>query len=114
MQEVKKVWGKEIWIKNDEKYCMKEMTLNKGYQCSLHCHKVKTETFYIAKGKVNLQIEEKELKDNILYFGDYYHINPGVYHRFIGLEDSIIIECSTKHSDDDSYRKKLSGKVKFD
>jgi len=32
-------------------------------------------------------------------------------HRFTGLENSEIMEFSTHHEDEDSYRDELSGKV---
>ena len=50
-KEVKKKWGKEIWIVNRE-YCGKKLVLNKGFRCSMHFHKNKDETFYILTGKV--------------------------------------------------------------
>ena len=44
---VDKVWGREEWIVNNEKYCGKKLILKKGYSCSMHHHKIKDETFYI-------------------------------------------------------------------
>lgn len=106
---VDKAWGSELWMTNSEKYCGKILTLKKGYRCSLHCHKIKDETFYILDGKVLMEIgsQARTMKD-----GEVVHILPNMYHRFTGLEDSRIIEISTQHFDDDSYRKELSGKVK--
>src|SRR4051812_37450647 len=42
-----KIWGREIWITNTALYCGKHLLLNKGYQCSLHYHKIKDETFHL-------------------------------------------------------------------
>jgi len=47
----------------------------------------------------------------VMYPGDIVHLSPMAKHRFIGLEDSEIIEISTYHEDDDSYREEPSGKV---
>ena len=39
------------------------------------------------------------------------HIHPGEKHRFTGLENSEIIEFSTHHIEEDSYRDEASGRV---
>lgn len=104
---VQKVWGQEEWIVNKD-YCGKKLVLKKGYRCSMHYHKKKDETFYIIKGKVLMETNGDK---RIMLPGDSIHINPNLKHRFTGLEDSEIIEFSTHHEDEDSYREELSGKV---
>jgi rfaE bifunctional protein kinase chain/domain len=100
-----KVWGHEEWIVNSE-YCGKKLVLNEGYCCSLHYHKIKDETFYIALGKVGFQLNDEHF---ILTPGDSLLITPGTKHRFYGLEHSEIFEFSTHHMEDDSYRDEESG-----
>ena len=111
---VEKEWGYERWLTNTSEYCTKELGLKKGWRCSLHFHKVKDETFYIAKGKVLIETEVNEkIKEEIVITGDFIRITPGMKHRFSGLEESIILESSTHHEDSDSYRieGQLSGRV---
>ena len=109
---VKKEWGHEEWIVNNSKYCGKKLVLKKGFRCSMHLHKKKEETFYIARGKVFLETELNGKKNNsVMSPGDIIHIKVGLWHRFTGLEDSEIFEFSTFHRDEDSYRKELSGAV---
>lgn len=96
-----KVWGEEWWIVNNDKYCGKQLTLHKGWQCSLHHHKLKDETFFIVSGEVRLEFGEEV---SILKPGDTVHIPVGVKHRFGGIEESVIIEFSTHHEESDSYR----------
>ena len=105
-QEHKKVWGKELWIVNEGKYCGKILCLDKGYKCSYHYHRIKDETFYILKGSVYMKIKEA---DFYLEPGDTVHITPGTKHSFTGLEYSEILEISTQHFEDDSYRDDVSG-----
>ena len=50
-KEVKKVWGKELWIVNCDKYCGKLLYLDKGATSSYHYHKEKQETFYVIGDK---------------------------------------------------------------
>ena len=110
MKEVEKVWGKELWIVNRD-YCGKKLTLKKGFRCSMHYHKNKDETFYILSGKVLMEADKKK---QIMQEGDSILIAPNTKHRFTGLEDSEIMEFSTHHEDEDSYRDELSGKVNLD
>ena len=103
-----KKWGSEDWIINNDKYCGKRLLLNRGYQCSVHYHELKEETFYINKGLVLLQVGTERV---LMKPGQSLEIRPGERHRFIGITDAEIIEFSTKHMEDDSHRETQSGKV---
>ena len=98
---VDKLWGREEWLVNDS-YCVKRMFINEGYQCSLHYHEVKDETFYVVEGTVMLNVNGIMHR---LEPGDYYRIKPGVLHRFHATGGSaVFIECSTHHDDEDVVR----------
>tara|TARA_Y100000592_G_scaffold15326_2_gene22360 strand:- start:9210 stop:9581 length:372 start_codon:yes stop_codon:yes gene_type:complete len=105
---VQKGWGHELWIHNDEKYCGKLLFLKKGKKCSLHYHKLKTETFYIQQGVLDCtfyMLDEPEQKVNIvLKEGDVKEIPPGLVHQMRAVEDTVLFEFSTQHFDSDSYR----------
>lgn len=103
-----KIWGAEHWICNTDKYCGKILELKKDYQCSYHHHKIKDETFYILEGKVRMIINRDV---TIMEVGDTVHIPPNTWHRFIGIEDSKILEVSTQHFDSDSHRASNGGKI---
>jgi len=105
-----KEWGEEHWIVNQE-YCGKKLVLRQGYRCSVHHHKVKDETFYVIKGRVLMEVNGQ---GRVLLPGEKQHIAVGDSHRFTGLEDSEIIEFSTHHREDDSFRDIPSGKVPDD
>ncbi len=104
---VPKVWGEEHWIVNRD-YCGKKLILKKGFRCSMHRHPIKDETFHLDTGSVFLELGEKE---HILSPGDSVHIPTGSWHRFTGLEESVILEFSTHHEDDDCERRTESGPV---
>ncbi len=53
---VPKNWGKEIIHVNSELYCLKELYLNRSYQCSLHFHGRKTEDFVMRSGTMLLVV----------------------------------------------------------
>lgn len=109
MKKVKKVWGYELWIANKE-YCGKLLVLKRGFQCSLHYHQKKDETFYLVRGKILIELNGKKW---LMKPGDSCHIAPKDLHRFTGLTSAELIEFSTHHEDSDTYRKTKSGKVKL-
>ena len=96
-----KVWGKEVWICNTLLYCGKILHLKKGYRCSIHHHEIKDEVFYILKGRVYLEVDGEKYTMEV---GDAIRITPGLRHRFTGILNSEILEVSTQHFEDDSYR----------
>ena len=110
---VEKLWGSEEHITNTELYCTKFLNLKKGYQCSLHYHKVKDETFYIYNGVVELEIDlDGQRETMVMKPGDSYRIPPGLAHRFRSQTDTAcIIESSTHDMAEDSYRIEESCKI---
>lgn len=111
-----KTWGNELWISNCHLYCGKILTVEKDKFCSLHMHVKKTEDFYILKGSVKFEYQDgsltskgvaaiSPLKEAILCKGTVVRVEPYTLHRFTGLDDeNQIIEISTQHFEDDSYR----------
>jgi mannose-6-phosphate isomerase-like protein (cupin superfamily) len=108
---VPKQWGREIWITNREKenYCGKVLEVNPGHRFSLHLHDVKDETFWVLEGKGQLttidtaigkEIVERLEKDSIV------HIPRLLPHEVYNDSTEIlkIVEFSTFHRDEDSYR----------
>jgi mannose-6-phosphate isomerase-like protein (cupin superfamily) len=105
---IPKVWGNEKWLENNEKYCCKVLSVKKGYQCSLHYHKKKDETFVVTSGHIRLELGKEVLH---LRPGAFIRIPPRTKHRFTGIEDSLIMEVSTHHDEADSYRLEKSRKI---
>lgn len=113
---VPKVWGHEEWIVNDHHYCGKKLVFkSRGFACSLHFHKIKDETFYVNKGSILVELEDGNKKwSRIMAVGDVQRILPGIKHRIIALEYAEVMEFSTYHRDDDSYRVIDAGIVDID
>lgn len=106
MKIVHKEWGHEIWVVNEDKYCMKYLIIDPGKQCSLHYHPIKKETFYVEEGVVHVQVSHLigDFKE-----GGQVTIDPRTPHRFGSEDGARIIEISTHHEDDDVVRLELSG-----
>jgi mannose-6-phosphate isomerase-like protein (cupin superfamily) len=104
----RKGWGYELWLVNGEKYCGKILHFNEGKKCSFHYHKLKTEHFYIQKGSFILRLGWSDFyeksEERLINNGLVIEIPVGLRHQMIALEDSDIVEISTQHFEDDSYR----------
>jgi len=120
IKEVTKLWGKEEWLVNNEVYCAKYLNLIRGYQCSLHFHKIKDETFYVVEGVVKLEVLKSMQPCDIynkntvmMNKGEQFRLRPGTIHRFSAYTPKAkILEISTTHFDSDSYRIKKACKIK--
>ena len=47
-KKVDKIWGYEIWMVNNNKYCGKILHFNGNSKFSMHYHLIKDETWYVA------------------------------------------------------------------
>src|SRR3989338_9572928 len=109
------LWGYELWIENNEKYCNKLLILNEGFESSWHYHERKDETFIVLGGQVSLTYTNgKNAPEQILVLnqGDKFRLRPGVIHTFKSMVPrSIVMEVSTT---DDGDNVKLRAARKID
>ena len=98
---IDKPWGYELlWAKTD-RYVGKIIHVNAGYALSLQYHNLKTETVYLASGRLLYEIQEGErLVGHELTPGERMHVPAGTVHRMTAIEDSDIFEVSTPEIDD--------------
>lgn len=107
--QVAKLWGLEEWLVNNDKYCAKLLWITPGFQCSLHYHPVKCETFTALEGIIRVEYYQDNTHYEILLSGnarDTITIPSGTPHRFwsMGGEGGLLLEVSTPHSEDDVVR----------
>ncbi len=93
---VPKGWGSEVWIANGDLYCGKILEINKGKRCSLHYHKIKTESFYLRAGRLNIRVKEspeasKAIEEFVLEAGECMDIPIGLVHQMEALEDAELL-----------------------
>jgi mannose-6-phosphate isomerase-like protein (cupin superfamily) len=83
----------EFWIANEAAagYCGKFIFVWTGQTCPKHMHKDKLETFFIVKGRVEMDHDGKVAG---LKTGDVLRVPTGTYHRFTGLEPTLLLEVS--------------------
>ena len=105
---VPKGWGREVWIANNDLYCGKILEIRKGKRCSLHFHKLKTESFYLRVGRLKVRVkkspESETMEEFELSVGECMDIPRGLVHQMEALEDAELYEFSTQHFDSDSHR----------
>mgnify|MGYP000436041211 FL=1 len=108
-KKVEKLWGYELWIHNDSQYCGKLLVFPKsGAHFSMHYHMIKNETWYVQSGSFEfhyIDTEHAKRVRNIIKTGDVVYIQKGLPHQLMALtEGAVIMEVSTEHFDEDSYR----------
>ncbi|HEU4752428.1 MAG TPA: cupin domain-containing protein [Armatimonadota bacterium] len=119
---VPKVWGHEEWLVNQaleeipepseagervvpRGYCLKRLVIQPRAQCSIHRHLVKDETFVVERGTVHFELDDAVI---VLTAGEQIRIPTGSWHRFTNRDRdqaASILEVSTFHVDEDSYRR---------
>ena len=103
-KRLEKYWGRIETILDSE-VAGKRILMTKGGQSSMEFHVEKRETYCVRSGllKVGLRIGRAENHSIVLGADESYDIFPGVMHMRIALEDTVIIEASTRDSDADSH-----------
>ena len=110
-----KVWGNEVSIGYEPYYTVKLMTITPGYQCSIHSHSFKTESFYLISGKLTVETINTKTGittiTNLTEGFDNITILPNTPHRFYCADDNEVkfIEVSTAEYTDDNNRFAPSG-----
>lgn len=111
MTYIPKGWGSEQWIVNNGLYCGKKLLLRAGKQCSYHYHLVKDEVIFVQTGKVRFTYgydDDPEVGYVVeVDAGQALSVSPGLRHKFFGIEDSVLIEFSTEHREEDTIRLQL-------
>jgi mannose-6-phosphate isomerase-like protein (cupin superfamily) len=104
---VKKGWGLEIHLVNNDKYCLKYLVFFKGKKFSWHKHILKQELWFCMWGSFEcvLNTEDNEFFDYFKFkAGDKIEIKPNMEHQLMALSNSIIVEVSTTDFPEDSIR----------
>ncbi len=105
MTRVEKPWGYELWICNNELYCGKLLWIDAGKWLSYHFHKIKDEVLYVFSGNMwFIHNMEGDIKSVKMGPGDAFHVTPGIIHQMHAVEPTMLLEFSTQHFDEDSYR----------
>ena len=103
MKVVKKPWGREIWFAQQKrKYLGKILIINKGERGSMHFHRRKDETFYVAEGTLTLLFSKNSpIGKKVLRKGEAIHIPAKTRHSLQARNKRVVLfEVSTYHPKD--------------
>ncbi|UCC33870.1 MAG: cupin domain-containing protein [Candidatus Bathyarchaeota archaeon] len=92
MKEIRKPWGKELWIAQEKEYGGKILIIKGNRHTSQHFHKDKKETIYCFKGEVEIVLNDGVVT---LKEGEDVTLIPRSVHRIVGKKDSVLFEVST-------------------
>jgi mannose-6-phosphate isomerase len=97
VRRVDKPWGYELIFAANDRYVGKVLHIDAGQALSLQYHERKDETFFVARGEIDLAVEENgALVVHKLRVGDSYHVAPPTRHRMTaGAEGCELFEVST-------------------
>lgn len=100
-QTIKKHWGRELILEQNNHYVVKILEINAGCRLSLQYHNQKHETMYCLYGNGSIILGDKTERQPI-YAGKTIVIRPGLIHRLQADSESnlAILECSTPELDD--------------
>ncbi len=92
----------ECWIANEFEagYCGKYLFVFDGQECPLHSHKQKHETFFIVKGSIRMNYDNRQWK---MKPGDVLTVETSKSHSFTGIGPALLLEISMPSTVDDNY-----------
>ena len=112
MESIFKCWGERRRIHLDDKNEIDLLYLKKDTFCSTHTHKYKNNKFIVISGNV---IIETEFDKANLGANDEWTVLAPNKHRFVALEDSVMIEMASVYEGiidpEDIDRESLGGKI---
>lgn len=95
MNKQGKIWGETCEIFSRNNVAIHRIIINKGSSCSKHKHNCKYNLFFVESGKIKLQEWKRDynlVDETILSPGESCCVQAGNFHKFIGLEDSVVYE----------------------
>lgn len=102
VRRVDKPWGYELLLAHTDRYVGKLLHIDAGHALSLQYHDRKDETFFVARGEIELEVEEGGvIVRQPLREGESYHVQPNTRHRMTaGSAGCDLFEVSTPELDD--------------
>lgn len=95
MSKFGKVWGTTETIEANGSLEFHRVEINKGGVCSKHRHHYKWNGFFVESGKLLIKVWKNKydlIDETILNPGEYTKVQPGEYHQFEALEDTVAYE----------------------
>ena len=113
-----KIWGNTELIEHNSTFEFHRIEFMANHCCSEHYHKTKWNGFFVESGCLLVktwQDEPNEHRPNmlcdqtVLRAGDYYKVEPGKWHQFVGVEDGVAFELYWAEFDGDDIVRRTQG-----
>ena len=106
-----KVWGVTQTVWKGANAEVHRISVNKGGYCSIHKHNHKYNMFYVEMGLLQIDRWDNntEINSTILGKNESTIVEPGLYHKFKALENTIAYEIYWVELTEDIIRKKWGG-----
>jgi mannose-6-phosphate isomerase-like protein (cupin superfamily) len=108
-----KIWGNTECLFDKNNVAVHRIEVNKGYMCSKHYHLHKHNVFYVEKGKLKIEVWQKDydlVDQTIITDGQSTCVTPGLLHRFSALEDTLALEMYFVELDGEDIIRESCGK----
>ena len=93
MSKQGKIWGATELLFGQNNVRVHRLEIKANGYCSKHKHVAKYNMFYVESGEVVIEVWKHDSVDEThLYTGDCSIVEPGEYHRFKAVEDSVVYE----------------------
>jgi mannose-6-phosphate isomerase-like protein (cupin superfamily) len=113
-----KVWGTTELIEHNSTFEFHRIEFTENHCCSEHYHKTKWNGFFVESGILMVktwQEQPTEARANmlcdqtILRAGDYYKVEPGKWHQFVGVKSGVAFELYWAEFDADDIVRRTTG-----
>lgn len=118
-----KIWGQTELIESNGSFEFHRIEFKANVCCSEHYHKTKWNGFFVESGKLMIKSwptgdRPNEATPNmcdqtILKPGEYFKVEPGKWHQFIGLIEGVAFELYWSEFDPDDIVRRTQGR-RFD
>lgn len=110
-----KIWGNTKTLFNQNNVEIARIEAVKGGYCSEHKHEHKYNLFFVESGKMEVVIYRPDadaiIEDRIILDkGESTYVEPGLYHKFSALEDTVAYEIYWVELNEDIVRRVVGGK----
>ena len=95
-----KIWGNSQLIEHNNTFEFHRIEFKANHCCSEHYHRTKWNGFFVESGTLMVKTWQGEPSDirpsvcdqTVLRAGDYYKVEPGKWHQFVGVDDGVAFE----------------------
>ncbi len=109
-----KIWGSTSCIFNKNNVEIHRIAVHKNGYCSKHKHVHKFNCFFVESGELKVTIYREDagqlIEDvTLLKSGESTYVEPGLYHMFLAMSDTVAYEIYWVKISDDIVRDTVGG-----